>query len=107
MEQTKRLLVQVKSDIEHLANKVHHLKAVRFLIFNFLTHIPNLNFKIDKESRSFDNNIAEIGRVRVGSIERDGGKANQAVRGPRSARHERDQTANERGRLLFRERARC
>jgi len=28
MEQTKRLLVQVKSDIEHLANKVHHLKAV-------------------------------------------------------------------------------
>ncbi len=31
MEQTKRLLVQVKSDIEHLANKVHHLKAVRYL----------------------------------------------------------------------------
>lgn len=30
MEQTKRLLVQIKSDIEHLANKVHHLKAVRF-----------------------------------------------------------------------------
>lgn len=28
MEQTRRLLVQVKSDIEHLANKVHHLKAV-------------------------------------------------------------------------------
>jgi hypothetical protein len=30
MEQTKRLLVQVKSDIEHLANKVHHLKAVSY-----------------------------------------------------------------------------
>jgi hypothetical protein len=41
MEQSRRLLVQVKSDIEHLANKVHHLKAVSFIwflltIFTFL-----------------------------------------------------------------------
>lgn len=34
MEDTKRLLVQVKSDIEHLANKVHHLKAVCKIFFN-------------------------------------------------------------------------
>lgn len=32
MEQTNKLLVQVKSDIEHLANKVQFLKAVRILI---------------------------------------------------------------------------
>ena len=33
MEQTTKLLVQVKSDIDHLANKVHHLKAVSLLSF--------------------------------------------------------------------------
>jgi len=32
MEQNRRLLVQVKSDIEHLSNKVHHLKAVSFIL---------------------------------------------------------------------------
>lgn len=38
-DQTKRLLVQIKSDIEHLANKVHHLKAVNLLIMTFLSNI--------------------------------------------------------------------
>jgi coiled-coil domain-containing protein 151 len=30
MDSTNKLLVQVKSDIEHLSNKVHHLKAVSY-----------------------------------------------------------------------------
>ena len=29
MEYTNKLLVKVKSDIEHLSNKLHNLKAVR------------------------------------------------------------------------------
>lgn len=41
MEQSKRLLVQVKSDIEHLANKVHHLKAVRILNFIYLQFLES------------------------------------------------------------------
>lgn len=48
MEQTRRLLVQVKSDIEHLANKVHHLKAVnKKLSFSFF-YLLN-NFLKDKK----------------------------------------------------------
>lgn len=34
MEYTNKLLVKVKSDIEHLANKLHSLKAVSVLKFN-------------------------------------------------------------------------
>ena len=53
MEQTNKLLVQVKSDIEHLANKVQFLKAVnRFdlhkiyntLILNYYKIFISLKF---------------------------------------------------------------
>jgi hypothetical protein len=33
MEYTNKLLVKVKSDIEHLANKLHNLKAVSNSLF--------------------------------------------------------------------------
>ncbi len=42
MEQTNKLLVQVKSDIEHLANKVQFLKAVRLLCSVFLGYLTLL-----------------------------------------------------------------
>ena len=42
MEQTNKLLVQVKSDIEHLANKVQFLKAVRLLCSVLLGYLTLL-----------------------------------------------------------------
>lgn len=50
MEQTKRLLVQVKSDIEHLANKVHHLKAVSLVKNYTRTDISKLFLQIRLQS---------------------------------------------------------
>jgi hypothetical protein len=41
-DKSKRLLVQVKSDIEHLANKVHHLKAVCFCLDSIIKKIEVL-----------------------------------------------------------------
>lgn len=47
MEQTKRLLVQVKSDIEHLANKVHHLKATKSQVASTIVSPKSDEFVLD------------------------------------------------------------
>ena len=35
LQRASRILVQVKAGVEHLADKLHHLKAVSFFFFNF------------------------------------------------------------------------
>ncbi len=52
---------------------------------------------IDQESGGVNGDQHQIGRVRAGLVERDGGEAHQAVRGPGGAGPQRDQEADEGG----------
>jgi hypothetical protein len=57
MEKTMKKMIEVKSGIEHLADKLHHLKGVCLKKINLLFH---LNLFIDQESSTNRSYIITI-----------------------------------------------
>lgn len=94
MEKTMKKMIEVKSGIEHLADKLHHLKGVRIDSNEFFIKRKNKRFSLDKKSSSNNGHFNSIERLCSRSSRYNRRKIGQTSRRIRKQRFRRNVKRN-------------